>query len=148
MTMTPPSAKGLPVGGLATAVPTWRLCSQRLVDAASEQLLNLLDLRPSCDTTHLYDPILHCSKNVARGNDGTVEDVTVPRRADLCFSVTPMDTKRGRSYGSKLHWAGLALDLDRNELSAGDLAMNQAERCTTSPWTVYFILLGLPLMPQ
>ena len=119
MTMTPPSAKGLPVGGLATAVPTWRLCSQRLVDAASEQLLNLLDLRPSCDTTQLYDPILHCSKNVARGNDGTVEDVTVTRRADLCFSVTPMDTKRGRSYGSKLHLPGLALDLDRNELSAG-----------------------------
>ena len=38
MTTTPPSAKGLPVGGLATAVPTWRLCSQRLVDG--EQLLN------------------------------------------------------------------------------------------------------------
>ena len=47
MTTTPPSAKGLPVGGLATAVPTWRLCSQRLVNGASEQLLNLLDLRQS-----------------------------------------------------------------------------------------------------
>ena len=46
------------------------------------------------------------------------------------------------------HWAGLALDLDRNEPSAGDLAINQAERYTTSPWTVYSILLGLPLMPQ
>ena len=44
MTTTPPSAKGLPVGGLATAVPTWRLCSQRLANGASEQLLNLLDL--------------------------------------------------------------------------------------------------------
>ena len=104
MTTMPPSAKGLPVGGLVTAVPTWRL--QRLVES----------LRPSCVTTQLYDPILHCSRNVSRGDDGTVKDDIAPRRATLSFQRDPMDTEGGQSCGSKIATEmAHALDLDRIE---------------------------------
>ena len=132
MTTTPPSAKGLPVGGLATAVPTWRLCSQRLVNGASEQLLNLLDLKA----------ILHCSRTShavmtnRRGCYRTTEGKSLLQRDPRW---TP---KEAGAAARNCHWAGPALDLDRNEPSAGDLAIKHSQKvhhvtlgpCTPSSW--------------
>ena len=91
MTTMPPSAKGLPVGDLVTAVPTWRL--QHLVKG----------LRPSYVTKQLYDPILHCSRNVSRGDDGTVKDDIAPRRATLSFSVTRWTPKEAGAAAQNCH---------------------------------------------
>ena len=91
---TPPSVKGPPVGGLTTAVQTWRLClvprCTALSTAPQSHSLTLLELRPSCDPAQLRDPILHCSRSVTRGDDRTIEDAIVTPRANLSFQ------RRGR----------------------------------------------------
>ena len=69
--------KGSQLCGLATALPIWRLCSVSRCNALS---------------TAAYDPTPSLFlRTPARGDDGTVEDVTVPRMAKRSI-VTPIAT--------------------------------------------------------